>query len=431
MKIFRKLSIVLCLCGLLLSSLVTLAYAGDLDYIDEYHVTVTPNVEDGSLYIEARFRWTVLEEGPVEWLKIGIPNGSIREETALSDNIASLSFDNSYMYVYFNEGYNDGETFEFAYSWVQEYMYALADDTAVEYDYTPGWFDESEIGLMTLTWNGVSGVEGEFYPFYSGGEGALVTETLPDGGFRMTAENLSHGATMTINAQYPFWPTELSPEASSDYGGWDEYWYDGESSFSGFLGKGISTILIAFAVLAMLFAVFNFLLFVFRLVYYILYLLLAPVRWIRRRYAGGFGTTRYVFDGGLWYPMGYDGKPRPGSVGTKHNPSPSRGGGFSGGKRGGNFSGGGFSGGKRGGGYTGKGLLGGSRKGLFDKGGALGWMNSDSSGSRRRSGGGSRSSSCACACACASGGRAGCSAKNLYGAVKLDREVTASLKNEE
>ena len=429
MKIFRKLSIVLCLCGLLLSSLVTLAYAGDLDYIDEYHVTVTPNVEDGSLYIEAQFRWTVLEEGPVEWLKIGIPNGSIREETALSDNIASLSFDNSYMYVYFNEGYNDGETFEFAYSWVQEYMYALADDTTVEYDYTPGWFDESKIGLMTLTWNGVAGTEGEFSPSYSGGEGELVTEPLADGGFRITAENLSHGATMTINAQYPSWPTELSPEASSDYGDWDED--EGSSSFS--LEETISTIVIVIVGLIVIAVVGVFLLRIFQLIYYILYLLLAPVRWIRRRYAGGFGDTRYVFDDGLWYPMGHDGRPRPGSVGTRHKPSSSRSGGFSGGSRGGDFDGGGFSGGKRGGGYTGKGLLGGSRNGLFDKGGALGWMNNNSSGGRRRGGGGSRSSSCACACACAcaSGGRAGCSAKNLYGAVKLDREVTASLKNEE
>lgn len=418
MRKVGKLLLLLCLCTLLLSALVTPAYAGDLDYIDEYHVTVTPNSEDGSLYIEARFRWTVLEEGPVEWLKIGIPNGSIREEIALSDNIESLSFDNSYMYVYFNERYYDGKTFEFAYSWVQEYMYSLADDTAVEYDYTPGWFDESEIGLMTLTWNGMAGTEGEFSPSYSGGEGALVTEPLADGGFRMTAENLSHGATMTINAQYPSWPTELSPEASSDYGDWDE---DEVSSSFSLEDEIIATILIVIVVPV----VVAFLLRIFQLIYYILYLLLAPVRWIRRRYAGGFGDTRYVFDDGLWYPMGHDGKPRPGSVGTRHKPSSSRSGGFSGGSRGGNFSGGGFSGGKRGGGYTGKGLLGGSRNGLFDKGGALGWMNDG----RSSGGDSSYSSSCACACACASGGRAGCSAKHLYGAVKLDKNVSALLKS--
>ena len=32
------------------------------------------------------------------------------------------------------------------------------------------------------------------------------------------------------------------------------------------------------------------------------------------------------------------------------------------------------------------------------------------------------------ACACAGGGRAGCSAKNLYGAVHLNRDVTRSVE---
>ena len=105
-------------------------------------------------------------------------------------------------------------------------------------------------------------------------------------------------------------------------------------------------------------------------------------------YAGGFGT-RYVFVNHLWYPAGPDGRPRPGSVGTKTKPRPPRrGGGFGGGSRGGGFGGGGF-------------------------------------------GGGSHcacasSCACACACACAGGGRAGCSAKNLYG-VGLDETLSEKL----
>ena len=106
--------------------------------------------------------------------------------------------------------------------------------------------------------------------------------------------------------------------------------------------------------------------------------------------AGGFGT-RYVFVHGLWYPAGPDGRhPRPGSVGTKHKPAPPRSSGFGGGKRGGGFGGGGFGGG--------------------------------SSHCACAS-----SCACACACACAGGGRAGCSAKNLYGAVKLSEELTENL----
>lgn len=128
--------VLLCLCLVLALAPVPAAYAQDLDRIESYDVDVTPDTQDGSLRIQVTLEWTVLAEGPVSWVKIGVPNGSIREETALTDNIDRLNFDNSYMYVYFDRDYNDGETFRFSYSWVQEYMYALEGDT-VSYDYTP------------------------------------------------------------------------------------------------------------------------------------------------------------------------------------------------------------------------------------------------------------------------------------------------------
>lgn len=129
----------LCLCLVLALGPVHTAFAQDLDRIESYDVDVTPNTEDGSLRIQVTLEWTVLAEGPVSWVKIGVPNGSIRQEQALTDNIDRLSFDNSYMYVYFNRDYDDGETFRFSYSWIQEYMYTLGADGSVEYVYTPGW----------------------------------------------------------------------------------------------------------------------------------------------------------------------------------------------------------------------------------------------------------------------------------------------------
>lgn len=370
----KKLIVLLSLCLLMLSASAVTAFAGDLDYIDEYHVTVTPNVEDGSLHIEVWFLWTVLDEGPVEWLQIGVPNGSIREETALTDNIGDLFFDNSYMYVYFNRGYNDGESFDFSYSWVQEYMYTL-DGSTVTFDFTPGWFDEAEIGRMILTWNGVEGTEAAFQPTYLGGDGQLLTEPLDNGGFRLTAENLSHGAAMNLVAQYPAWPAELYWENSAenmptdewedDFYYEDDYYYEDDSSDIGAI---------------------------FMVIFIIVVIIIIKAAIRGDGYAAGFGT-RYVLYRGLWYPMGRDGRPRPGSVGTKHKPKPPTrgGGGFGGGSRGGGFGGGGFGGG----GHCAC----------------------------------ASSCACACACACAGGGRAGCSAKNLYGAVKLDREVTESLEN--
>ena len=361
--------------GLVLALSLTVTAWADYDYIDRYDVTVTPNTEDGSLAITVSLTWTALEELPYgQELKIGVPNGSLREETALSDNIERLEFDNSYMYVYLDRAYDDGETFSFAYSWVQEYMYTL-DGGTVRYDYTPGWFDEAKTGEMTLTWNDPAGLTGNFSQSGSAGGDAAVT----DSGFVMTARDLGYGDTMTITAAYDNWPTTLYQENSADnlpdyYGGgyydyddgYDEDYDDGSSGIMGLV--------------------------VFFLILVVMVFLIG--RCAGDGYAGGFGT-RYVLYHGLWYPMGHDGRPRPGSVGTKHKPEPpARGGG------------GGFGGGSRGGGFGGGGFGGGGHCACAS------------------------SCACACACACAGGGRAGCSAKNLYGAVKLNRAVTESLTEE-
>jgi len=357
------------LLGLGLALCLSVAAWADYDYIDRYDVTVTPNTDDGSLNITVSLEWTALESLPYgQELKIGVPNGSIREETALTDNIERLEYDNSFMYVYLRQAYDEGETFIFAYSWVQEFMYTL-DGNTVSYDYTPGWFDEAKIGEMTLIWNDPAGVTGDF----GGTSNAVGDVTVTDTGMVISARDMGHGDTMNIVVQYADWPTVLDQAYSADnmpvdYVDYDD-WYDEDedTSMAALFLTLIITIFIVWAVV-----------------------------WILRElgdgYAGGFGT-RYVFVNHLWYPAGPDGKPRPGSVGTPHRPKPptnNRGGGFGGGSRGGGFGGGGFGGG----GHCAC----------------------------------ASSCACACACACAGGGRAGCSAKNLYGAVKLSREVTEKLQ---
>lgn len=374
--------------ALLLSFALTLCLMvtawADYDYIDRYEVTVIPNTEEGSLAITVSLTWTALEELPYgQELKIGIPNGAIREVAALTDNIERLEFDNSYMYVYLDRAYDEDETFTFSYSWVQEYMYTLeytqeeGQETAtVSYDYTPGWFDEAKIGEMTLTWRDPAGLRGEFGQSEPGGGTATITET----GLTMAAENMDYGQTMNVLVTYDNWPTELYYENSTgglpvDYAPGVDGWYDEDNwYYDGYEDEGIS--MGAFAILVIIGCV-----------------VLLIALWICSSdgYVGGFGT-RYVLYHGLWYPMGRDGRPKPGSTGTRHKPTPpSRGGGsgFGGGGRGGGFGGGGFGGG----GHCAC----------------------------------ASSCACACACACAGGGRAGCSAKNLYGAVKLDKALTDSL----
>ena len=275
--------------ALLAAACLTVTAWADYDYIDQYDITVAPHTEDGSLSITVTLTWTALEELPYgQELKIGIPNGSIREETALTDNIERLAYDNSYMYVYLDQGYDAGETFTFSYSWVQEYMYQL-DGSAVTYDYTAGWFDEAKIGEMTLMWYNPANVTGSL-DVTGTAEG---TDFPTDDGLFCSAENLGYRETMGITARYENWPTQLSEEYSADNvpgGGWngsDDYYYDDDDTGAEIVGMVITIFVVIF--------------------------LIALISAARRGdgYAGGFGT-RYVFVNHLWYPAGPDGRPRPG-----------------------------------------------------------------------------------------------------------------------
>jgi len=367
-KRVSRLLAALLVCLLLLPAAAQTAWAQDYDEIVSYDITVRPNTEDGSLAFLVAFEWKALEELPHgQELKIGIPNGSIREVQPITDNIEKLDFDNSYMYVYMDQKYKKGETFQFSYAWVQEYMYTLGSDGSVIYEYTPGWFDEIRVDHMSLTWQDPAGVSGSAVwsaddaSLWRAENGVLVGTDLP------------YGSQVHLTATYPSWPTELSWEGSSenqpeddwgDWGGADHYDDGGET------------------IAAMMVVVFI-----------ILVVLLIIVAASRSRYAGGFGT-HYVYVNHLWYPAGHDGKPKPGSVGTPTKPKPKP-----------SSSHSGFGGGKHGGGFGGSGFGGGSHCACAS------------------------SCACACACACAGGGRAGCSAKNLYGAIRLDEELSRELEN--
>ena len=95
------------LCLLLAACLLPLtartAHADKIyDEIVNYQVDVTPNTEDGSLTIQVTLDWKPLEDLPATnsqqgGAKIGIPNGSIRDMKALSDNIADIQNDIYYL----------------------------------------------------------------------------------------------------------------------------------------------------------------------------------------------------------------------------------------------------------------------------------------------------------------------------------------------
>ena len=209
----KKKLLSLCVTVLLLAALLPLtvqtAFAQDYDRILSYQVDVTPNVNDGSLAIRLSFRWKALEDLPAAnsqqgGVKIGIPNGSIREMTALTDNIQSIDHDNSLAYIDFTQSYDANETFHFAFRWVQEYMYTLSDSGAVSYDYTPGWFKEAPVDVMTLTWHDPASVAGVGSDGQTGGDHVL------------TASNMKPGDRLNFTVEYASWPSTLYWENSRD-----------------------------------------------------------------------------------------------------------------------------------------------------------------------------------------------------------------------
>ena len=194
-------------------------------------------------------------------------------------------------------------------------MYTLSGNT-VTFDYTPGWFDEAGVGEMTLKWIDPAGLIGDLTATADAG-GTAAPQT---GMMTITASDLGYGETMGVHAVYTDWPTVLSSDNSA-VNAPNDGWYDGDededTSMAGMFLTLIITIFIVWVVVRILRALVG-------------------------GYAGGFGT-RYVFVNHLWYPAGPDGRPRPGSKGTKRRPRPPRSGGsgFGGGSRGGGFGGGG------------------------------------------------------------------------------------------
>ena len=138
----------------------TKAYAKDLDVIHEYDITADVQ-EDGRVRIRYRIDWEVLDstsEGPLTWVKIGIPNSHVSGIKGLSDNIKSIKYYNDKGYfvrIDFNREYNAGECLVIEFEITQSNLYEPNKYTDGEtvISFTPGWFPEITVEKMVLKWN--------------------------------------------------------------------------------------------------------------------------------------------------------------------------------------------------------------------------------------------------------------------------------------
>ena len=137
------------------------AYAAKLDEIINYSIDVKVN-QDATLNMKYHIEWKVLndsKEGPLTWVKIGIPNKNYVDYKALTtDTIKKISYyssGGSYIRIDLNRSYKKGEIVIFEFELNQDYMYEMNKLTEGEtvYEFIPGWFDDIDVDHIEVRWS--------------------------------------------------------------------------------------------------------------------------------------------------------------------------------------------------------------------------------------------------------------------------------------
>lgn len=167
--------------------------AVDLDQILDYTTTISPR-DDGTLDIKYHLEWKVLDstlEGPLEWVKIGIPNQHVNNIKKISNNISSVSHlknNGNYVKVKFKDKYYAGDIVTFEFSIHQSYMYNIDNSKGkVSYEFIPGWFDDIKVEKATIQWK----------------SGDVLKHNGHDGGEYITwSKKLGKGQKITAKVEY-------------------------------------------------------------------------------------------------------------------------------------------------------------------------------------------------------------------------------------
>ena len=138
------------------------SFASDpLDEIVNYMIVADVN-EDGTVNLGYHIDWKVLDSdsyGPLEDVKIGIPNDMWVDYYGVSDTIESIYAEKDYgqsiIHIYLDRPYYEGETVSFEFVVVQDYLYEMNayEDGYTLYYFVPGWFDEIDIDNLLIAWN--------------------------------------------------------------------------------------------------------------------------------------------------------------------------------------------------------------------------------------------------------------------------------------
>ena len=181
-----------CLCGW---KETARADSGALDEIEDYEIRIKP-ASDGSLYMTYHIAWKVLDdesEGPLTWVKIGIPNEYVEDVRPLSDSIKSAKYKRydggDYVRVDLDREYHEGEVADIDFSIHQHHMYETTGEVRT-YDFTPGWFDEITVDHLAIYWD-------------KAGVDSLPYKAVEDGDDYLWETELAPGDRYNIRVYYP------------------------------------------------------------------------------------------------------------------------------------------------------------------------------------------------------------------------------------
>ena len=173
--------------------------AKPLDEILNYEITVDVN-EDATLTMHYHIDWKVLDsdsEGPLTWVRVGIPNSHYTLCYATSDTIKTIKPQSSggeyVARIDFDKKYYKNEVVSFDFELVQDYMYEMNVLTEGEtvYYFVPGWFDDIAVDNITVKWNADKSI--------GNSSGATL-----EGGYLIWTDSLKAGEKLTeVSVTYP------------------------------------------------------------------------------------------------------------------------------------------------------------------------------------------------------------------------------------
>ena len=171
--------------------------SGDLDEIINYEITAVVN-DDATVRLNYHIDWKVLDsdsDGPLSWVKIGIPNKHCSDIKALSGNIKDIGYlsdSGSYVKITFDRNYYKDEIVSFDFALTQDYIYEmnLLTDGETVYQFTPGWFDEINVDSLVIHWKGDNTI-------------SVTPAAIMDGGYYTWETSLPKGAQFQISVTYP------------------------------------------------------------------------------------------------------------------------------------------------------------------------------------------------------------------------------------